>query len=340
MEDTVETEMGIGERGICIKVIGSGGAGNNTLDTLAELDVRGIDVIAANTDAQDLLTTNADRKIILGKELTRGLGAGNNPTIGEASANESSEALRNAVQGADILFLVGGLGGGTGTGSLPIIASIAQSEQILTVALVTMPFKMEGQRRMDNALAGLKKLEKTVDALVVLPNDKLMLHAQDLSMLEAFKLSDKVSASALRGIIEMITRPGLVNLDFADLRAVLRHAGVATIGLGESNSQNKVVESVMLAIQNPLIESNLRGAQSALINLVGGKDFTLSQAEEALNVVRKSIDEDAKLFWGIQTDEAMNGKMRTMVILTGLKSTAVIDSHAEDGFVSVDEFQD
>ncbi len=320
-----------------IKVLGSGGAGNNTLDSLYSSGVHGAELIALNTDAQDLLDTSCDAKILLGRNLTRGLGAGNDPLKGEQAARESQAAIREAVQDADLVFIVGGLGGGTGTGSLPVIADVVKECGILSVAVVSMPFQMEGKRRMENAMQGMRKLEDKVDALIVLPNDRLMEHAQQMPLQQAFGMADKVSAQALKGIIELITRPGIVNLDFSDLKAILKNSGVCVIGVGESDTQERAIEAVQNALGNPLVEANISEAKGALINVIGGMDMTLSQAQSTIEEVKRSLSEDAKIIWGTQLDESMKGKIKVLVVMTGLTSRAMVDSQAVDGYVAMDE---
>jgi cell division protein FtsZ len=322
---------------IKIKVFGSGGAGNNTLDTLYASQVRGAQLIALNTDAQDLLSTTADRKVLLGRNLTRGLGAGNNPVTGENAAREAQTAIREEIEETDLAFIVGGLGGGTGTGSLPVIAEILREQGILTVAVVSLPFKMEGQRRWANAMLGLRKLEGMVDALIVLPNEKLMAIAPNMPLQQAFKMADNVSAEALKGIIELITKPGIVNLDFSDVKAILKDSGVAVIGVGESDTQQRAIEAVQMALNNPLVEANLQAASGALINVIGGMDMTLSQAQSTIEEVKKALAEDAKIIWGTQLEEDMKGKVKVLVVITGLTSKAMVDSQAKDGYVTVDD---
>jgi len=332
-----ELESFLNDSAVKITVLGAGGAGNNTLDTLSERGVAGARLVALNTDAQDLLDTNADNKVLLGRKLTKGLGAGNNPFVGEAAARESADEIRAGIGESDLVFVVGGLGGGTGGGTLPVVGEIARQQGILTIGIVSLPFQMEGQRRWDNAMGSLRKLEENVDALIVLPNEKLMKHAQDLPLHQAFKMSDNVSAQALKGIIELITLPGIVNLDFSDIKAVLKDSGVAVIGVGESDTLNRATECVQAALGNPLIEANLRGATGALINVTSGPDMTLSQAQHVIEEVRKALTDNAKIIWGTQLDPEMHGKIRVLVVITGLSSKAMVDSHAEDGFVQIDE---
>src|SRR5437867_2874299 len=236
-----------------IKVVGSGGAGNNTITRLMQVGIVGAETIAVNTDAQDLLYTDSDKKVLIGKELTAGLGAGANPQVGMEAAKESRDELKRSMTGADMVFLTCGLGGGTGTGSLPVIADIAKKLGALTVAIVTLPFTMEGKGRMANAREGLSNLEGVVDTLIVIANDKLLEIVPDVSLATAFKVADEILVNAVKGIAELVTRPGLVNLDFADVRAVMGEGGMAMIGMGESDTENRALEAVEKALNNPLI---------------------------------------------------------------------------------------
>lgn len=275
-----------------IRVVGCGGGGNNTINRIGQVGIVGADTVAINTDAQDLLYTTAKTKILIGKEVTRGLGAGSNPTIGETSARESEKQIRESLEGSDLVFVTCGLGGGTGTGSAPIVAEIAKKLDILTVAIVTMPFSMEGNKRYENAVNGLERLEHIADTLIVIPNDKLLELAPDLPLHTAFKLADEILTNAVKGIAELITKEGLINLDFADIRAVMGGGGTALIGLGESNSQDRAKEAVERAMNNPLIDADVNGATGALINVLGGTDMTLSEARtivEAISRDRKSV---------------------------------------------------
>jgi cell division protein FtsZ len=306
-----------------IKVVGCGGAGNNTINRISEVGVVGAETIALNTDAQDLLYTTADKKILLGKEATKGLGAGGIPKIGEDSAREQEHELKNALAGADMVFLTCGLGGGTGTGSIPVAAEIAKKQGALTVGIVTVPFSMEGHRRYENAMFGLDNLEKHVDTLIVIPNDKLIELAPDLPLHTAFKVADEILTNAVKGIAELITRAGLVNLDFADVKAVMGNGGVALIGIGESDSDNRAMEAVEKAIHNPLLDVDISGASGALINVVGGTDLTLGEAKKIVEAISVKLDEDARIIWGAQISEDMNGAVRVMLIVTGVKSSQI-----------------
>lgn len=318
-----ELEEMLSKQRASIKVVGCGGAGNNTINRISEVGVVGAETIALNTDAQDLLYTTADRKILLGKELTKGLGAGGIPKIGEDAAHEQEHELKAALAGADMIFLTCGLGGGTGTGSVGVAAEIAKKQGALTVGIVTIPFTMEGHRRYENAMYGLDMLEKNVDTLIVIPNDKLIELAPDLPLHTAFKVADEILTNAVKGIAELITRAGLVNLDFADVKAVMGNGGVALIGIGESDTENRAMEATDKAIHNPLLDVDVAGANGALINVVGGTDLTLSEAKKIVEAISVKLDEDARIIWGAQISEDMNGAVRVMLIVTGVKSSQI-----------------
>ena len=321
-----------------IRVVGCGGAGKNTLTTLRNLNISGVELIGMNTDAQDLLRTPADFKVILGKQLTRGQGAGNNPDVGAQAAAESQVEIKAAVEKTDLLFLTGGLGGGTGTGSLPIVAAEAKKLGILTIAVVSLPFLMEGHRRWDNAMRGLKNLENNVDALVLLPNEKLLTISPALPLHLAFQTSDLVLSNAIKGIIDLITKPGLVNLDFSDLTTVTKNSGIALIGTGESDTNHRATEAIEMALKNPLLDANLSGASGALVNVIGGSDLTLNEAQLIISRLSQSLSPEAKVIWGAQIDPTLGSKLKVLVIVTGIKAKAIVDSHADaQGFVEFDE---
>ncbi len=306
-----------------IKVIGCGGGGNNTVDRIAEVGVIGVETIALNTDAQDLLYTGAQSKILIGEEVTHGLGAGSMPQIGEEAARESEHAIKQKLQGADMVFITCGLGGGTGTGSAPVVAEIAKKLNCLTVAIVTIPFEMEGRRRFENATLGLEKLENVVDTLIVIPNDKLLELAPDLPLQTAFKVADEILTNAVKGIAELVTKAGLVNLDFADIKTVMGKGGVAMIGVGESDTENRATEAVEKAINNPLLDVDITGASGALINVIGGPDMTLDEAKKVVETVSAKLSEDARVIWGAQISEDMASNLRTMLIITGVQSPQI-----------------
>ncbi|MBI5148880.1 cell division protein FtsZ [Candidatus Pacearchaeota archaeon] len=307
-----------------VRVLGVGGGGGNTLSRMREIGIKGAEIIAVNTDAQDLLYTNADSKVLIGRELTLGLGAGNNPRIGEEAARESEHELKQKVTGADLIFITCGLGGGTGTGATPVIAELAKKVGALTIAVITLPFTIEGQKRFENALLGLEKLESIVDTLIVIPNDKLLELAPELPLHTAFKVADEILTNAVKGITELITKAGLVNLDFADVRAVMTGGGVSLIGMGESDSQNRAVEAVEKAIQNPLLDVDISGATGALVNIIGGNDMNLDETRKILETIGQKLSPEAKLIWGAQISEDMERTIRVMLIVTGVKSPQIL----------------
>lgn len=306
-----------------IKVIGAGGSGCNTINRIAEVGIAGTETIVVNTDAQDLLYTSADKKILIGKELTKGMGAGGQPNVGQESAKESETELRKNIQGSDMVFITCGLGGGTGTGSAPVIAEIAKKCGALTVAIVTTPFKMEGGRRIENAFLGLDLLEKTVDTLIVIPNDKLLDIAHDLPLHTAFKVADEILTNAVKGMAELVTKAGLVNLDFADIRAVMGDGGVALIGVGESDSDVRAQEAVDKAVNNPLLDVDISGANGALINVAGGADMKLDEAKVVVEAISERLADDARIIWGAQISEDLEGTIRVMLIVTGVQSSQI-----------------
>ena len=321
-----ELEQLVGKQKAKIKVVGVGGGGNNTINRMSEVGISGTGTVAINTDAQDLLYTNAAEKILIGRELTGGLGAGAVPQVGEDSAHESEKEIRNALQNSDLVFITCGLGGGTGTGAAPVVAEVAKKLGILTVAIVTIPFVMEGQRRYANAVSGLEKLEQCVDTLIVIPNDKLLELCPGLPLHTAFKVADEILTNAVKGIAELVTKTGLVNLDFADIKTVMGKGGVAMIGVGESDSDNRAVESVEKAIQNPLLDVDITGANGALINISGGPSMTLDEARKIVETVTDRLDEDARVIWGAQISEDLDSTIRTLLIVTGVHSPQIFGS--------------
>src|SRR3989344_3993773 len=306
-----------------IKIVGAGVAGGNTLSRLTQVGVTGAETIAINTDAQDLLYTDADIKLLIGKEITGGLGAGADPKVGEEAAKESKNEIKDAIKGADMVFLTCGLGGGTGTGSLPVAAELAKKQGSLTVGIVTLPFTMEGRSRLNNAKQGLERLEKVVDTLIIIPNDKLLEIVPDVSLTTAFKVADEILVNAVKGITELVTRPGLVNLDFADVRAVMSQGGLAMIGMGESDTENRAYEAVEKALNNPLITVDVSGARGALINVIGGPDITIREAQNIVQAVSEKLAPDAKIIWGAQINKELGETVRAMLIITGVKSPQI-----------------
>lgn len=308
-----------------IKIVGSGGAGNNTISRLMQVGVVGAEAIVLNTDAQDLLYSDADLKVLIGKELTGGLGAGADPKIGEEAAKESRNDIKKMVDGADLVFVTCGLGGGTGTGSLPIVADTAKKSGALTIGVVTLPFTMEGKQRMDNAKRGLEKLQPAVDTLIVIPNDRLLEIVPDVSIVSAFKICDEILVNSVKGITELITRPGLVNLDFADVKAVMRDGGLAMIGIGDSDGENRAVEAVERALNNPLLDVDIDGAKGALINICGGTDVTIKECKEIVEAIASKLSPDAKIIWGAQIMKELGETIRAMVVITGVSAPQILE---------------
>ncbi|MBU4069432.1 MAG: cell division protein FtsZ [Nanoarchaeota archaeon] len=311
-----------------IKVIGVGGGGGNSLSRMREIGIKGGELIAINTDAQDLLYTNADKKILIGRELTQGLGAGSNPRVGEEAAKESSSEIKKKIAGSDMIFITCGLGGGTGTGAAPIIAGLAKKQGALTIGVVTLPFTIEGRKRIENAMEGLERLEAVVDTLIVIPNDKLLELAPELPLHTAFKISDEILTNAVKGTTELVTTSGLVNLDFADIKAVMVDGGVSLIGMGESDSANRAIEAVEKAIQNPLLDVDISNATGALVNIVGGADMSLEECKLIIETVGNKLSPNAKLIWGAQISDDMGKSIRVLLIVTGVKSSQIM-GHGE-----------
>jgi len=321
-----ELELILSRQRAAIKVIGAGGGGNNTIQRMSEIGITGAETIAINTDAQDLLYTTANKKILIGREVTKGLGAGSEPRLGEEAARETEPEIKKILQTTDMVFITCGLGGGTGTGSAPVIAEIAKKVGALTVGIVTLPFTMEGQRRYENAVIGLEKMEQIVDTLIVIPNEKLLELAPELPLHTAFKVADEILTNAVKGIAELVTTTGLVNLDFADIRAVMKGGGVALIGVGESDTENRAVEAVEKAVNNPLLDADVSGANGALINVIGGEDMTLDEARKVVETVSEKLDEGARIIWGAQISKDLEKTIRAMLIVTGVKSSQILGS--------------
>ncbi|MCD6484254.1 MAG: cell division protein FtsZ [Candidatus Odinarchaeota archaeon] len=307
-----------------IRVVGCGGAGTNTIDRCVEEGITGADLIALNTDAQHLLISNAPTKILIGRHITRGLGAGSLPQVGEEAALDSEADIRNAVEGSDMVFVTCGLGGGTGTGSAPIVARLAKESGALTIGVVTMPFSVEGIIRMENAESGLKRLKEACDTVIVIPNDKLLTIVPNLALNDAFKVADEILMRSIKGITEMITMPGLVNLDFADLKTVMKRGGVAMIGLGEAEGENKAINAVAEALNSPLLDVDISEATGALINVMGGDDMTISEAEKVVEELYAKIDPNARIIWGTTVNPELKGTIRTMLVVTGVKSKQIL----------------
>ena len=307
-----------------IKVVGCGGAGTNTITRCFAESITGADLISINTDAQHLLLSESPHKILIGRHLTRGLGAGSLPQIGEEAARESEQDIRESMVPADMVFVTCGLGGGTGTGSAPIIAQIAKETGALTIGVVTLPFSVEGVIRMENAETGLQRLRDICDTVIVIPNDKLLDIVPNLSLNAAFKVADEVLMRSIKGITEMITMPGLVNLDFADLKTVMKRGGVAMIGLGEAEGENKAVNAVSEALNSPLLEVDISEATGALVNVTGGEDMTISEAEKVVEEIYSRIDQNARIIWGTTIEPSLKRNIRAMLVITGVKSKQIL----------------
>ncbi|AHM56351.1 cell division protein FtsZ [Peptoclostridium acidaminophilum DSM 3953] len=315
----IQFDMGMDEFAR-IKVIGVGGGGNNAVNRMIEGNVKGIEFIAINTDKQALLTSKAEQKIQIGEKLTRGLGAGADPDIGRKAAEESREDIQNCLEGADMVFVTAGMGGGTGTGAAPIVAGIAKEMGILTVGVVTRPFTFEGKRRLNHALGGIDTLKASVDTLITIPNDRLLQIAEKrTSMLEAFRIADDVLRQGVQGISDLIAVPGLVNLDFADVKTIMKDQGLAHMGIGRANGEDRAVEAAKQAIQSPLLETSIKGAKGVLLNITGGPDLGLHDVNEAASLVQESADEDANIIFGAVIDESLKDEIKITVIATGFE---------------------
>jgi cell division protein FtsZ len=322
---------GRGNREI-IKVVGVGGGGNNALNHIIRGRVGGVDFIAANTDHAHLDLTEASIKIMLGRELTRGLGAGADPTIGEKAALESRDEIRAALEGADMVFLAAGMGGGTGTGASPVIASVARETGALVVAVVTRPFTFEGRRRTAHASDGIAKLKDQVDALIVIPNQRLLsISDKRTTVSKAFELADNVLHQAVQGVTDLILRPGLVNVDFADVRTIMSNAGSAIMGIGEGYGENRVATAAHNAINSPLMEVPMVGAKGVLFNVSGGAKIGIHEVEEAAQIINNACDEEANVIWGQVFDPDMEDVVRITIIATGFDETAAAGARKNTG---------
>jgi cell division protein FtsZ len=306
-----------------IKIVGCGGAGSNTIHRIVEEGVVGADIFAMNTDAQHLLTIHAPHKILIGRRSTRGLGAGSIPQIGEEAAREVEDEIRTSLMGSDIVFVTCGLGGGTGTGSAPVVARIARELNALTIAIVTQPFSAEGVVRMQNAEYGLDKLQEHTDTVIVIPNDRLLEIVPRLPLNAAFKVADEILMRSIKGITEIITKVGLVNLDFADLKTIMKGGGVAMIGIGESDDDDRAMKAVNAALDSPLLEVDISNATGALVNVSGGENMTVSEAELVAEEINKRINPQARLIWGAQIDPELQDTIRVMLVITGVKSKQI-----------------
>lgn len=301
-----------------IKVLGIGGAGNNAINRMIEAGLKGVEFIALNTDKQALLLSKANQKIQIGDKITKGLGAGANPDVGKRSAEESKEEIAQHLKGSDLVFVTAGMGGGTGTGAAPVVAEIAKEMGILTIGVVTKPFRFEGKPRANNAERGVKELEQYVDTLVVIPNDRLLqVVGKGTSLMDAFKVCDDVLRQGIQGISDLISQPSLINLDFADVRTTMKDRGLAHMGIGIGTGDNRAVEAARQAIASPLLETTIDGAKAVLINITGDSSLGLMEIEEAASLVAEAADPDANIIFGAGIDESMQEQARLTVIATG-----------------------
>lgn len=305
-----------------IKVVGCGGGGNNAVDRMVEAGLRGVEFISVNTDRQALGNSKATTRIQIGEKLTKGLGAGAVPEVGRRAAEESREEIAKALEGADLVFVTAGMGGGTGTGAAPIVAEVARDIGALTIAVVTKPFTFEGKQRMKNAESGIADLKQRVDTLVVIPNDRLLqVASKGTTMLEAFRIADDVLRQGIQGISDLIAVPALINLDFADVKTVMESGGMAHMGIGIGKGENRMVNAAKDAISSPMLETNIDGARAVLINITGGNDISIMDINEAANMVMEAADPDANIIFGAGIDETLEDEVRITVIATGFEKT-------------------
>ncbi len=314
-----------------IKVFGVGGAGNNAVNRMVASGITSCTFVSLNTDLQILSRSKATELVQIGKELTRGVGAGANPQIGAGAAEESREQIIKALEGCDLVFITAGMGGGTGTGAAPVIASLAKEMGILTVAVVTKPFLFEGKKRMQNAEAGIAKLIDAVDTLVVIPNEKLLdLVDPKTPMVEAFKIADDVLRQGIQGISDLIVNPAMINLDFADVTSVMKGKGYAHMGLGQGSGENRCMDAIIQAAQSPLLETNIQGAQSVIINVTGGLDLSLYEVKEAATILQEAVSEDANIIFGAVVDEKMGKDVAITIIATGFPGGEPVSKDAAE----------
>lgn len=323
VENNVKEEFDLDLMKANILVVGMGGAGNNCVSRLHDIGVRGAKTVAVNTDAKHLTISKADQKLLIGRELSKGLGAGGFPAVGRKAAEESERELKKTLEGIDMLYLVCGLGGGTGTGGAPVIAKMAKEMGAIVISSVTMPFKVEGAR-MGKAEDGLYQLRQVCDTVIVIENDRLLSIAGNLPLQQAFSVADDLVANMIKGITETISQPSLVNLDYADVRAIMHSGGVATVGFGESNTKERANECIVKAMTNPLLEVDYQGGTGALIHIIGGEDLKLDEVNQIGEYVSKMLDPEAQVIWGARIDPNHNGKLKVITIVTGVKSPYIL----------------
>ena len=327
------------ECGVNIKVIGVGGGGNNAVNRMIVTNIRGVEFVSVNTDNMALDTSCAAKKLVIGDKITRGKGAGANPDVGKRSAEESIEAVKDALAGADMVFITAGMGGGTGTGAAPVVAKIAKEMGILTIGIVTKPFAFEGAKRMAQAEEGIKNLAENVDSLVVIPNERLkMVSEKKITLLNAFEIADSVLANGVQSISELINVPGIVNLDFADVTTIMKDAGMAHMGVGSAKGQGKAEAAAKLAIQSPLLETSIAGARGIIINITGSSDIGFEDVEIASSIIHEQAHPDANIIWGAAFDESLDDEIKVTVVATdfGAKPDATKQESAKRGSLEDD----
>jgi len=324
-EDLSQYEVGQAR----MTIVGCGGAGQNMVDWLFQKGINGAEIIAVNTDLQDLKLKNADKKILVGKEVTRGLGAGGDPKKGEEAAKESISEIKEAIKGSDMVFVCAGMGGGTGTGTASIVAKAAKDMGAIVIGVVTMPFSIE-RARIDRAEYGLQKLRNTTDTVVVIDNNRLVKIAGNLPVKQAFAVANELVSVMIKGIVEIISTPSLVNLDFADVKAVMTSGGVATVGMGMSDTNRRVEEAVEEALANPLLDIDYTGATGALIHITGGEDMTLEEIDRAGQLITQSLHQDANVIWGARVDESYSKRVAVMSIMTGVQSPQILGNETKE----------
>ncbi|MAG15465.1 cell division protein FtsZ [Candidatus Woesearchaeota archaeon] len=331
-EQQPELKAAIGQANI--KVAGVGGAGNNMVSWLHRKGVKGAEIIACNTDKQHLDISHADQKFIIGKELTRGLGCGGFPEKGAEAAKETMQEIKEAMKESDMVFVCAGMGGGTGTGAAPVVAKVAKENNAIVIGTVTMPFKIE-RARIDKAEFGLQQLRQVCDTVIVIDNNRLVQIAGNLPIQQAFAVANELIATMIKGIVETIAVPSLVNLDYADVKAIMTNGGVAAIGVGASDTNSKVEEAVQGALSNPLLDINYKGASGALIHVSGGPDLTLDEINKIGELVTESLDDDANVIWGARISDEMKGKITVMTIITGVSSPWILGSGTNENKAGV-----
>jgi len=319
----IKEEFDLDFKQASISVIGAGGGGSNTVTALTEMGILGAKTVVINTDAKHLSVSKADKKLLIGKETTKGLGAGGYPGIGKKAAEESKKELKELLEGSDMVFITAGLGGGTGTGAAPIIAEIAKSMGAIVIGVVTMPFKMEGTR-IQKAEEGLMDLRRNSDTVIVIENQKLLQYAGDLPLKQAFNVADELISTMIKGITETITQPSLVNLDYADVKAIMHSGGVAAIGVGQADSSNRAKEAIEKALKHPLLEMEVSGANGAIVQIIGGEDLKLDEINIIGEAVYKRMNPEAQVIWGARVIPEYSGRIHVITIITGVKSPYIL----------------